>query len=186
MLKRISLCFFAVTNFLPKSLGYRSYPIVSLSGSSFKRFRYSSSLKKSTLPSLKMDLSSSSSSSLSVSDQIIFKCQESSLSPLLHYEIINDSSSHNVPKGSETHFKVILVSNSFKGMLLVQRHRLVYSLCKDLMRSGSPEDQTNYHKIHALSIIAKTEEEWEKENGSIDKSSPKCLGGMIKEREMRK
>lgn len=30
-----------------------------------------------------------------------------------HLEIINESYMHNVPKGSETHFKVVVVSDKF-------------------------------------------------------------------------
>jgi stress-induced morphogen len=114
-------------------------------------------------------------SSNSVTDKILEKCQES-FEPLVYHEIINESSSHSVPKGSETHFKVILVSNKFTGLIPVQRHRLVYNLLKPEMRV-LPEDNSNYHKIHALSIIAKTEDEWAKEKETIDKTSPKCLGG---------
>ena len=33
-----------------------------------------------------------------------------------HLEVINESHMHNVPKGSETHFKVVVVSGRFDGM----------------------------------------------------------------------
>jgi BolA protein len=108
--------------------------------------------------------------------EVIAEKIQAELHPLVHHEIINESSGHSVPKGSETHFKLVLVSNKFTGLNPVQRHRLVYSLLKPEMRS-TPEDNQNYHKIHALSIVAKTEAEWEKEKGSIDLTSPRCLGG---------
>lgn len=38
----------------------------------------------------------------------------------VHLEIINESYMHNVPKGSETHFKVVVVSNKFDALSLVQ------------------------------------------------------------------
>lgn len=37
-----------------------------------------------------------------------------------HLEIINESYMHNVPKGSETHFKVVVVSKKFDGMSLIK------------------------------------------------------------------
>jgi len=33
--------------------------------------------------------------------------------PLTHLQVLNESYMHNVPKGSETHFKVVVVSNTF-------------------------------------------------------------------------
>ena len=37
-----------------------------------------------------------------------------------HLEIINESYMHNVPKGSETHFKVVVVSSKFENSSLLQ------------------------------------------------------------------
>lgn len=37
-----------------------------------------------------------------------------------YIEIINESYMHNVPKGSETHFKVIVVSDLFKDKPLIK------------------------------------------------------------------
>lgn len=82
-----------------------------------------------------------------------------------HLEIINESYMHSVPKGSETHFKVIVVSDAFKGWSLIQKHRGVQECLQDEMKTG----------IHALSIVAKTEEEWAKNNAVPQ--SPGCLGG---------
>ena len=42
-----------------------------------------------------------------------------------HVEIINESHMHNVPKDSETHFKVVVVSPNFSGTSLIARHRTV-------------------------------------------------------------
>lgn len=41
-----------------------------------------------------------------------------------HLDITNESYMHNVPKGSETHFKVVVVSEKFENTSLLQ----VYSL----------------------------------------------------------
>lgn len=37
-----------------------------------------------------------------------------------HLEIINESFMHNVPPGSETHFKVLVVSEAFDGLPLIK------------------------------------------------------------------
>tara|TARA_Y100000817_G_C16671710_1_gene461823 strand:+ start:301 stop:567 length:267 start_codon:yes stop_codon:yes gene_type:complete len=47
------------------------------------------------------------------------------------------------------HFKVIIISNSFNNKSSLERHRLVYEILDDLMKT----------EIHALSIIAKTPDE---------------------------
>jgi BolA protein len=80
-------------------------------------------------------------------------------------EVMNESSKHSVPAGSETHFKVVVVSDVFEGKPLVERHRLVYEALGDEMRSG----------VHALTITSRTAAEWQK-NG-VPAASPPCLGG---------
>lgn len=37
-----------------------------------------------------------------------------------HMEVINESYMHNVPKGAETHFKVVVVSELFDGLPLIK------------------------------------------------------------------
>ncbi|KAI4457844.1 bola transcription regulator [Holotrichia oblita] len=86
-----------------------------------------------------------------------------------HIEIVNESYMHNVPKGSETHFKVLVVSNKFKDVTLIKRHRLVNDILKEELQNG----------VHALSIMAKTPEQWENSNKVIE-SSPNCRGGFGK------
>ena len=72
---------------------------------------------------------------------------------------------HNVPKNSETHFKVVVVSDMFDGSPLIKRHRTVNTLLKDELASG----------VHALSITAKTREQWDKSH--VVEPSPTCMGG---------
>lgn len=38
----------------------------------------------------------------------------------LHYEVINESYMHNVPKDAETHFKVLVVSSKFEALPLIK------------------------------------------------------------------
>nr|XP_014100520.1 bolA-like protein DDB_G0274169 isoform X1 [Bactrocera oleae] len=90
------------------------------------------------------------------------------LSPL-HLEVINESYMHNVPKGSETHFKVLVVSDKFDELSLIKRHRLVNSIVKEKLAGNF---------VHALSIEAKTPEQWHP-NYTVE-SSPNCRGGFGK------
>ena len=54
----------------------------------------------------------------------------------------NESFRHNVPEGSETHFKVTLVSEAFSGQRSVKRHQSVYAVLKEWL-SGP---------VHALAL----------------------------------
>ena len=83
------------------------------------------------------------------------------LSPV-HIEILNESYMHNVPKGSETHFKVVVVSESFKDKKLIARHRMVNEVLAEELKTG----------VHALSIVAKTPDQW-KDDQTVEKS-PAC------------
>lgn len=85
---------------------------------------------------------------------------------LMHLELINESDMHNVPKGSESHFKVVAVSEEFENHNLVSRHRMVNSLLHDQINGP----------VHALSIHAMTPNEWFEKGGEVSES-PACLGG---------
>ncbi len=96
---------------------------------------------------------------------IIEKKLGESLSPL-HLDVSNESHKHNVPANSETHFKVIVVSNEFDGQSLVNRHRTVNRLLAEQLQTG----------VHALSLHTLTESEWEARNNVVQ-DSPDCKGG---------
>lgn len=83
-----------------------------------------------------------------------------------HLEVINESGNHNVPPGSESHFKAIIVSQEFEGKMLVARHRMVNEILADELQ----------HKIHALALHTYTASEWEEISGQAP-ASPPCLGG---------
>ncbi len=101
---------------------------------------------------------------MTIQQQIKTKLAEAM--PLLHLEVINESGNHNVPPGSESHFKVILVSEAFEGMRLVARHRQVNRVLRDELANS----------IHALAIHTLTPSEWRAKNGAAPLSPP-CLGG---------
>ena len=44
-----------------------------------------------------------------------------------YLEVVNESQQHNVPPGSESHFKVVLVSAEFTDKRRVARHQAVYA-----------------------------------------------------------
>lgn len=88
-----------------------------------------------------------------------------------HVAIVNESGNHNVPPGSQSHFKITLVSASFNGLSLVQRHRMIYDLLEEELRGP----------IHALALHLYTDEEWQN-NNSVSPDSPPCKGGSKLER----
>ena len=90
---------------------------------------------------------------------------EGAFSPV-HLEVINESSGHSVPRGSETHFKVVLVAEQFSGKPLLARHRLVSAI---LAASVTPA-------IKALSLHTLTPQEWTSRQGQVA-TSPQCRGG---------
>ena len=73
----------------------------------------------------------------------------------------NESGMHNVPIDSETHFKLIIVSDDFVEMTKVKRHQIIYQSLVKTMK-----------KIHALSIQAFTIEEFNR--NPLILSSPDC------------
>jgi BolA-like protein 1 len=83
-----------------------------------------------------------------------------------HLAVENESRMHNVPAGSETHFKVVVVSEAFEGLGLVDRHRRINEALAAELRKG----------LHALTIRALTPTQWS-EQGAAGFQSPACLGG---------
>ena len=119
-------------------------------------------LLTSRLVSRSMSTSSLGPVALSIQNKL-----SEQLSPV-HLEIINESHMHNVPRGSETHFKVVVVSERFQDTKLIARHRLVNDVLAAELQTG----------VHALSIVAKTPEQWGQ--GQTVDSSPACRGGFGK------
>lgn len=82
-----------------------------------------------------------------------------------HLDVVNESFKHNVPTGSETHFKVTVVSATFDDHKLIARHRLVNAALAEELAGP----------VHALSISAKTPSQWDK--GTKPHTTPNCQGG---------
>ena len=82
-----------------------------------------------------------------------------------HLAVENESHMHNVAPGSESHFKVTLVSEDFNELMLINRHRLVIKALEQEMQ-----------KVHALALHTMTPDEWVTRAGKVA-DSPHCLGG---------
>jgi BolA protein len=83
-----------------------------------------------------------------------------------HLEVFNESHMHSVPPGSESHFKLVVVSERFADKTRVARHQMVNGLLADELRAN----------IHALSMQTHTGAEWTRRGGRI-MDSPACHGG---------
>jgi BolA protein len=83
-----------------------------------------------------------------------------------HLEVIDESHMHNVPQGAESHFRVRVVSGSFEGQRLLQRHRTINRLLDETLAAG----------VHALALETLTPQEWQQRGGE-GAESPACLGG---------
>lgn len=83
-----------------------------------------------------------------------------------HLEVIDETFMHAVPKDAQSHFKLLIVSQTFVGQTPIQRQRAVNKLLLDEFQQG----------LHALSIHAWTPEQWFAKGGQPPESPP-CMGG---------
>ncbi|MEF8793263.1 BolA family protein [Thiohalorhabdus sp.] len=101
---------------------------------------------------------------MSVQETIEHKLSQE-LEPV-HLEVLNESHMHNVPEGSESHFKVYVVSPAFEGQKRVGRQRTINRVLADELAGP----------VHALSLHTLTPAEWAaKDRETL--ASPQCLGG---------
>ena len=80
-------------------------------------------------------------------------------------QVENESHMHNVAPGSESHFKVTIVSPAFDALMLIKRHRMVNQTLRQELQ-----------QIHALALHTLTPQEWQERGGQVA-ASPKCRGG---------
>ncbi len=102
---------------------------------------------------------------MNVQDQI-----ESELATLLSpsiLQVVNESHQHSVPPNSETHFKVVIVSEGFVGLREVARHQKVYSALAEQLEGP----------VHALALHTYTPEEWQQRESAPE--SPNCMGDSL-------
>lgn len=84
----------------------------------------------------------------------------------LFLEVANESHQHSVPANSETHFKVVLVSERFENQRKVARHQQVYVALASQLEGP----------VHALALHTYTPAEWEARQQAVP-TSPECHGG---------
>lgn len=93
---------------------------------------------------------------------------ESELTTLLNptvLQVVNESNQHNVPPNSETHFKVVVVSEDFATMRKVARHQRVYAALAAQLEGP----------VHALALHTYSPQEWQQQASAPN--SPNCMGG---------
>ncbi|MCX8958008.1 transcriptional regulator BolA [Erwinia psidii] len=83
----------------------------------------------------------------------------------VHLDVHDESYRHNVPAGAESHFKVVIVSDSFSHQRFLTRHRAIYGVLADEL-AGS---------VHALALHTYTTKEWEGLQDTVP-ASPNCRG----------
>jgi BolA protein len=82
-----------------------------------------------------------------------------------YLSVENESHMHNVAPGSESHFKVTIVSDTFNDQMLIKRHRMVNKTLEQELQ-----------QIHALALHTLTPAEWRARQGMVA-DSPNCRGG---------
>jgi BolA family transcriptional regulator, general stress-responsive regulator len=84
----------------------------------------------------------------------------------VHLLVEDESHSHSVPDGAQSHFRVVLVSPMFEGMPLIERQRRVNQALAAEFQAG----------LHALALHTWTPRQWFERGGDAP-ISPPCLGG---------
>jgi BolA protein len=79
-------------------------------------------------------------------------------------EVINESHMHSGP-ATDSHFKVVAVSDAFEGKMLIARHRMINAALADELQ-----------QIHALALHTMTPSEYFEKAGKVA-DSPQCEGG---------
>lgn len=82
----------------------------------------------------------------------------------MYLEVVDESYRHNVPAGSESHFKVVLVSDRFTGERFLNRRMIYGTLTEELSNT-----------VHALALHTYTIKEWEALQDTVF-ASPPCRG----------
>ncbi len=77
-----------------------------------------------------------------------------------YFEVVNESSQHSGP-ATESHFKLVVVSELFNEMKLIDRHRFINKLFAEELSH-----------IHALAMHTYTPKEWQKRQSAPE--SPEC------------
>lgn len=101
---------------------------------------------------------------MTVREQIEAKL-DGRLAPV-HLEVTDESYMHAVSPNAESHFSVVAAADTFEGLSLVDRHRVINRALREEFQQG----------LHALAIQAFSSAEWNERQAPL-KPSPPCLGG---------
>lgn len=82
----------------------------------------------------------------------------------LHFDLKDESHRHAGRAGTESHFRIRLVSDEFEGVTRPERHRKVHALLKAELAAG----------LHAVTLQLLTQSEAAKLGLTLE--SPKCAG----------
>jgi BolA protein len=96
--------------------------------------------------------------------QQIEQALSQAFSPQVIY-VDNESHLHSSGKGSNSHFKITLISDVFIDQSLVARHRSVQAILKPITLG-----------VHALGLHTYTLTEWQARD-EVEPDSPNCAGG---------
>ena len=96
--------------------------------------------------------------------QIIETKVKAQLAPQV-LDIENESKNHS-GNATNSHFRLVIVSEAFDGLRLIARHRKVNGILADELAG----------EVHALALHTFTPEEW-KTRGENAAQSPACAGG---------
>lgn len=99
---------------------------------------------------------------MSIAQQIETKIKQNL--PIYDMSLQNDSHLHAGP-ATESHFKLVLVSEAFSGLNRVKRHQAVYQALGELMT-----------QFHALALHTYTPAEWQARQTQVPESTP-CAHG---------
>lgn len=80
-------------------------------------------------------------------------------------EVTDESAGHRGGAGAESHFRVVLVSESFAKTPLIKRHRAVNTALAGELAGG----------VHALALHTYTPREWHAREARA-RTSPDCAG----------
>ena len=99
---------------------------------------------------------------MSIEEQICAKIKQVFQPQVL--DIINESHMHSGP-ATDSHFKLLIVSDVFEGLRPVARHQKVYGVLADELAG----------EVHALALHTHSPAEWVA--SAVVPASPDCRGG---------
>ena len=92
----------------------------------------------------------------------ILRDKLSALNPLV-LEVVNESHQHS--RGSETHYRILIVVEQFAELSRVERSRFIHDLLKE-----------EFKQVHSITTRLLSPKEWEQKGEAANFASPLCQG----------